>query len=167
MHIRQLQRDDRDHIRTILVETDVFKPEEIEVAMELVDVFLDQPEQDNYDMYSCLDDSQQIVGYLCIGPTPMTNGTFDLYWIAVKPSAQRYGVGKQLIGFGERLVQSKGGRMIVAETSSQPKYLKTRTFYLHNGYAEIAHIRDYYDVDDDLLIYGKHLEATTMNSQGG
>ena len=157
MQIRKLQHGDREYVRTILQETDVFKPGEIAVAMELVDVFLDRQGQQDYDMYVSLDDEQNVVGYMCIGPTPITKGTFDLYWIAVKPSAQRHGIGRQLIEFGEHLVHSKDGRLIVTETSSQPKYLKVRTFYVHNGYGEVAHIRDYYDVGDDLVIYGKYL----------
>jgi ribosomal protein S18 acetylase RimI-like enzyme len=157
MHIRPLQREDKEHIRTVLVETGVFRPEEVDVAIELVDVVLDQPAQTDYDMYSCIDDDMGFMGYLCIGPTPMTKRTFDLYWIAVKPAAQRLGVGKQLVEFAEHAVRSKGGKLIVAETSSQPKYLKARTFYLHNGFIEVAHIKDYYDVDDDLVIYGKYI----------
>jgi hypothetical protein len=47
--------------------------------------------------------------------------------------------------------------LVVAETSSQPKYEKTRRFYLTRGYAELARIRDYYRRGDDLVVYGKYL----------
>lgn len=159
MHIRTLQREDKEHIHTLLVETDVFKQEEIDVAMELIDVVLEQPDQKDYEMYTCVDPALRdtVLGYLCVGPTPIANGTFDLYWIAVKPLTQRHGVGKRLLEFGEELVRSKEGRLLVAESSSQPKYLKARTFYLHNGFTEAAHIKDYYDVGDDLVIYAKYL----------
>ena len=37
-----------------------------------------------------------VLGYYCIGPTPATEGTFDLYWIAVEPSLHGRGVGSAL-----------------------------------------------------------------------
>lgn len=164
MEIRKLDRDDREKVRALLVETDVFKPAEIEVALELIDTFLDHPKQKDYEMYSCVE-TNEVLGYVCLGPTPFTGGTFDLYWLAVKPSAQRHGVGRKMLEFGEEIVGRKGGSLLITETSSQPKYLKTRTFYLHNGYTEVAQIRDYYDVGDDLVIYGKYLRQ--KNSEGG
>lgn len=157
LEIRKTQREDKEPIRAILLGTDVFRPEEVEIAMELVDAVLDRPEEE-YEMYTCVTEGGEIVGFLCIGPTPITKGTFDLYWIAVKPFVQRHGIGKRLLEYGEQVARSHEGRLIVAETSSQPKYLKARTFYLHNGFAEVAHIRDYYDIDDDLVIYGKYLQ---------
>jgi hypothetical protein len=55
------------------------------------------------------------------------------------------------------MVKSQGGRLIIAETSSRPKYEKTRKFYLSNKYEELARIKDYYQIDDDLVIYGKYV----------
>jgi ribosomal protein S18 acetylase RimI-like enzyme len=156
--IRKVQPSDREHIRTTLGETAVFKQEEIDVAMELVDIVLEKPDQQDYEMYCWVDEMDMAVGFLCIGPTPITKGTFDLYWIAVRPAAQRRGVGKRLLSFGEELVRSKNGRLLVAETSSQPSYLPSRTFYLNNGFSEVARIPDYYDRGDDLMIYVKYLQ---------
>jgi ribosomal protein S18 acetylase RimI-like enzyme len=169
MHIRRSRHEDKEPIGAMLAATDVFRPEEIEVALELVDVFLDKPNQKDYDMYSAVGDADEVLGYLCVGPTPVTAGTYDLYWIAVHPSAQRHGVGKALLEFCEELVRLQGGRLIVAETSSQPKYLKTRTFYLHNGYLEAATLKDYYNVGDDLVIYAKYLrqQEDTQHHIGG
>lgn len=157
MLIRKLQRNDKDRIRTILIQTDVFKPEEIDVAMELIDEFLDKPEQKDYDMYCAVDEERAVIGYLCVGPTSMTAATYDLYWIAVDPGAQRKGIGATLNHFCEDHVKSIGGRLIVAETSSQSKYSKTRAFYLREGYSVAATIKDYYDVGDDLVIFTKYL----------
>lgn len=156
--IRKLQLSDKEHIRTILGEAAVFKEEEIDVAMELVEIVLEKPDQQDYDMYCWVDEMDTVVGFLCIGSTPITRGTFDLYWIAVRPTAQRRGVGKRLLTYGEELVRSKNGRLLVAETSSQPAYLPSRTFYVNNGFTEIARVPDYYDRGDDLMIYVKYLQ---------
>ena len=120
-------------------------------------IYLSVAGQKDYDLWSSVDDSGGVTGYYCIGPTPMTSGTYDLYWIAVDPAYHSRGIGKELLAHAENNVQSHGGRLIVAETSSKPSYDNTREFYIRNRYLEAARIKDYYRTGDDLVIYGKYL----------
>ena len=99
----------------------------------------------------------ELVGYSCWGPTPATEGTFDLYWIAVKPRVHGTGVGKALLEHSEALVKSLGGRLLVAETSSRASYDGTRMFYQRTKFIEAARIKDYYSIGDDLVVYAKYL----------
>lgn len=154
--IRQLRREDREPLRALLVATAMFTPEEVGIALELIDVVLDRPGQQDY-LIRCCETGGEVAGYYCIGPTPATDGTFDLYWIAVAPAAQGSGIGRFLNAHAEEAARSAGGRLLIAETSSQPKYEPTRGFYLANEYAEVARIRDYYRSGDDLVVYGKYL----------
>jgi ribosomal protein S18 acetylase RimI-like enzyme len=156
--IRKFVAQDLDAARDILVKSEVFSAEEIAVALEVVEVYLENPKQHDYDLYTAVENRERIVGYLCFGPTPISLGTFDLYWIAVHPEAQGKGVGRELLLFAEALVKSRGGRLIVAETSSLPRYEKARRFYESNHYNVLAHIKEYYNVGDDLIIYGKYLQ---------
>jgi ribosomal protein S18 acetylase RimI-like enzyme len=157
MPIRAFRRDDIEPLREILRATGAFKPDEIAVAVELMEIVVEEPHQQDYIMYIYVDEEGAPRGYYCVGPTPMTTGTFDLYWIAVDPALQRAGVGRELLQHCEATVRSQQGRLIVIETSSQPKYDATRQFYLRNNYRETARINDYYAVGDDLVIYSKHL----------
>jgi len=158
--IRKLQRDDKEPIRQIIEETDVFTNEEVAIAIELIEIFLDDPKQQDYDLYTAVTENSEIAGYVCLGPTPLTNGTFDLYWIAVKPSLHGQGIGKQLLNYAETNALRNNGRLLIAETSSQPKYESTRIFYIKNNYAEISRITDYYKPGDDLVVYGKYLSQS-------
>jgi len=97
--------------------------------------------------------SAALSGYACYGPTPGTDGTFDLYWIAVHPSAQGTGGGRQLLREVEDRVTAAGGRMLIVETSSRADYEATRRFYDRGGYREGARVRDYYAPQDDRVIY--------------
>ncbi|MFI5252660.1 MAG: GNAT family N-acetyltransferase [Bacteroidota bacterium] len=162
--IRKLREEDVPRLENILRLTGVFTEEEISVALELMDIFLHDPGQDDYDIYSSLDENGEAQGYVCIGPTPMTNGTYDLYWIAVDPRRHHRGIGKQLQLFTEELVRSRGGRLIIAETSSMPKYENTRKFYLSLNYTEAARIKDYYKIGDDLVVYGKYVSQFKEHS---
>ena len=154
--IRPLQPQDRSSILELLEQTNMFTEPEVAIALELVDVVLAKPEQTDYIIY-VYEAEKVVVGYYCIGPTPATDGTFDLYWIVVAPAGQGRGIGGTLDRHAEILVRSMGGRLIIAETSSQPKYEMTRKFYLRRGYTELSRIRDYYCVGDDLIVYGKYI----------
>jgi ribosomal protein S18 acetylase RimI-like enzyme len=157
--IRPLQSGDRQPLVDIIRKTQVFTEDEVHVALELIDIVLTQPHQRDYQIYSAEEDSK-VLGYYCIGPTPMTVGTFDLYWIAVDPSIHNKGVGRQLLRHCENLIREQSGRLVVAETSSQPKYNNTRQFYIHNDYSELSRIKDYYKIGDDLVIYGKYVSQS-------
>jgi ribosomal protein S18 acetylase RimI-like enzyme len=158
--IRATREEDKEPIRDLLGRSGDFRADEIETAIELIDHFLHREGQEDYDVYSALDEHGKVAGYVCIGPTPLTHGTFDLYWIAVDPTGLRHGVGSRLLRHAEAIVQARKGRLMVAETSSQPSYEKARTFYLKNGYREVARIKDYYMPGDDLLIFGKYLSQS-------
>jgi ribosomal protein S18 acetylase RimI-like enzyme len=134
----------------------MFSPEEVGIALELIDTVLQVPAQKDYLIY-VMEQEGKVAGYYCVGPTPATAGTYDMYWIAVDPSVQGNGAGTRLTAHAEQLIASRGGRLIVVETSSRQHYTPTRTFYERRGYTETARIRGYYRPDDDLVVYCKYL----------
>lgn len=154
--IRRLKPDDRAKIGSILERTENFTAEEISVALELLDICISDKSQKDYEIF--VDAEEQIVrGYICIGPRPLTDGTYDLYWIAVDPEIQSRGIGSSLIRYAEELLKQKGGRLMLIETSSKPSYLNERKFYEKNQYTELVVIKDFYRPGDSLVVYGKYL----------
>ena len=123
--------------------------------MELVDDVLAHPNKNDY-MFFISEEGGETRGYVCLGPTPMTDGTFDLYWIAVSPGSQGSGIGRSLTLRAEEYVRETGGRLMIVETSSKPSYDRTRKFYEDAGYVQLAEITNYYRLDDDLVVYGKY-----------
>jgi len=154
--IRPLLRTDREPILGLIRATGVFSADEVAIAAELIDVVLDRAGQKDYEI-AVYDEGDGPLGYTCIGPTPGTEGTFDLYWIAVDPSLHGRGIGRELDLHIERSVRERKGRLIVAETSSTPRYDATRMFYQRRGYTELSRITDYYRPGDDLVVFGKYL----------
>jgi len=157
--IDEIRRTDREPLHRLLVGTGFFSEDEIAIALELIDVVLDRPEQKDYMIRVCRD-GDRVLGYYCVGPTPATESTYDLYWIAVAPAMQGKGIGGALNAHLEELIRSRGGNLVVAETSSRPQYEKTRRFYRSCGYAELARIAGYYRPGDDLVVFGKYLSQT-------
>jgi len=98
---------------------------------------------------------QQMVGYACFGPTPLTENVWDLYWLAVDPSQQRRGAGRALLQAIEQEIVAEHARMLLIETSGTAAYQAARRFYESHGYRYEAVIHDFYAVGDDLIIFAK------------
>ena len=154
--IRPMDHADKPHILEAIKDTGMFSDAEHDVALELIDVFLTKTDPKDYIIHVA-EYAGSPVGYVCYGPTPATEGTFDLYWIAVSPKLHNKGIGKKLLKFTEEEVCRRAGRLLIIETSSQEKYAPTQNFYLRNGYVVEARIKDFYKVGDDRLIYTKRL----------
>jgi ribosomal protein S18 acetylase RimI-like enzyme len=161
MKIRSAERKDRDRIHEILVATARFTADEVRCAMDLVDQGFDHPERGEY-LVSVLEEPDSgprktIQGYVCFGATPLADGVFDLYWIAVDPKQQGQGFGQVLLRFVENEVRRHRGRMLLIETSSKESYAPTLRFYRRSGYDEISRIKDFYRIEDDKVVFCKKL----------
>ena len=155
--IRPMRPQDKAPVLDLIRATGMFLPGEVVVAEELIDIYLDVPEQNDYQIVVADDEGREgVAAYLTWGPTPMAEDAYDLYWMAVAPAEQGKGRGKELVRWLEAEVRKLNGRMIVIETSSQPKYHPTRQFYIGLGYKEVARIPDFYKPGDDRVIYAKY-----------
>ena len=158
--VRPLVRDDRETVRRIIEATGHFTTAETSTALELIDEWLAEGEQSEYFVYVLEEQTSSwavVRGYVCYGPAPLTEGTFDLYWIAVDPVSHGRGYGQQLLAFAESDARRRGGRAMLIETSSQESYERTIRFYERAGYSLVARIPEYYRPGDDKLLYRKVL----------
>jgi ribosomal protein S18 acetylase RimI-like enzyme len=140
----------RSRIAEILWGTRVFSREEIDVALEVFD-----ERGPDYLFLGAFTPEAVLVGYACWGPTPATDRTWDLYWIAVDTALQGAGIGTILLDEVERRLMGHHARMLIAETSSRADYAATRRFYARQGYAEAACVHDYYAPGDDRILFVK------------
>jgi ribosomal protein S18 acetylase RimI-like enzyme len=154
--IRDLLREDKASVLELVRATNNFNDAEVAIAEELLDSCLDDPKQQDYFTRVAVDDGQ-VAGFLIIGPTPATTGTFDMYWIAVHPAFQGRGIAQALDQTAVDFVRERGGYLLIAETSGQPGYDRTRAFYEKQGYGRLAEIPDYYKPGDALVIFGKRV----------
>jgi len=157
MKIRVGAKAERGRIHEILAATGRFTTEEIGWAMELVDLAFAQPARREYEIHVAEDETGAVTGYVCFGPTPMSDGVWDLYWLAVDPKSQGHGIGNMLLHFVESEIRGRGGRMLLIETSSKRSYAATRRFYERAGYREISRIKDFYRIEDDKVVFSKDL----------
>src|SRR5947207_2714619 len=152
--LRPVGRAQRARLEGLTAATGFFRREEVATALELLDESL-AGDHDYRFLGAYAGD--ELVGYACWGPTPATEGTYDLYWIVVDPAWQGKGVGTLLLRAVEQKLVAEGCRLIVVETSSRAGYAPTRGFYERRGYAPAARVPGYYAPDDDLIVYLKDL----------
>lgn len=169
-----INREHRDRVRDILATTGLFRDEEIDVALELFDETFPAGTTRPTTRESATADGsyrflgafatprtqveatdESLAGYVCWGPTPGTDRTWDLYWIAVDPAMQGSGTGSMLMREVEQRVKQDAARMLVVETSSRDDYAATRKFYVSRGYEEAARVGSFYAPGDDRVIYVK------------
>jgi len=126
------------------------------VAEEIIDSYLNDPES-----YRILvaEDGTGIAGYVCYGLTPLTESTWDIYWLAVSRERQGRGIGSALMTAAEGEIKQARGRLVIIETSAKPEYEKTRRFYRSHKYDFVCQIADFYAPGDDKIILQKRFNT--------
>jgi ribosomal protein S18 acetylase RimI-like enzyme len=129
---------------------EVFSEDEIQAALRMVDMAL----RGGYCILAAVEDGR-LAGYCLAVPTPLTESTWDLYWLCVHPTFQRRGIATALQSALEAEVRALGGRRIVAETAGRADYDPARAFYRSAGYDECGRIPDYYRPGDACVFFCK------------
>jgi GNAT superfamily N-acetyltransferase len=165
----EVREDDRQRVHRLVASTGFFTPAEQDIAVELVDETLEEGEAAGYQFIFADAGAPDATdgwagislrGYACFGPIPSRPGSYDLYWIAVAPSEQRHGLGKQLIEEAERRAMLQGAGAMFIDTSGKPQYEPTRAFYERMGYSRHEVVCDFYAPGDDKVVYRKQLILT-------
>ena len=102
-------------------------------------------------------DGDEVHGFAYFAPAEMTDGSWYLYWIAVRKELQAKGIGGALLGYAEEEVRQNRGRQMLIETSSLAHYEPTHRFYRKYGYQETAVVPDYYAEGDSMVIFRKRM----------
>ncbi len=150
------RKEDILNIREIVESTGFFHNYEVEVAVELIQERLNKGIESGYEFVFAEIDGKT-VGYTCFGHIACTKSSYDLYWIVTHNSFRGQGIGKKLLSETYRCIKEREGKNVYAETSSKPQYLPTREFYEKNFFDKEAQIKDFYDENDDKVVYVKRL----------
>jgi len=155
--IRPARPGDREALRAAIESDATFKPDEVAVALELVDSALASAV--DYELLVAADAADVAAGYVCFGRTPMTVQTWDLYWIVVHARARGQRLAGALIAALEAEVAGRGGGNIRVETSETEGYGAARSLYARAGYPEASRLEGFYAEGDALITYYKRIAA--------
>ena len=157
MKIRALKKQDQERIVEIIRSTANFNAADIAIAIELIDDAISKLAASDYIVEVLEDDSGMVQAYVCFGKTPLTESTFDFYWMVIDSQHQRRGMGLLLFQHVEKRVRNLGGKLLMCETSSLDGYERVVRLYEKLGYSFVARIKNFYREGDDKLIYMKEL----------
>lgn len=152
--IRPATENDREGLLKVVAAQDNFNAEEREVAREVIDDGLTG--KDDYRHLVAIENDVP-VGFVSYGPIPMTERSFDLYWIATAPEHGRRGIASRLLTAMETELRKSPKPVVYVDTSSTEGYDRARAFYEKHGYLAAARFKDFYKTGDDRVIYRKEL----------
>lgn len=144
--------------------TEAFNEEELDVLSELLEECLEGSCTEGYMLIGEKIEDED-VAFLIYGKTPMTEFTYDLYWIVVSPLYQGKGIGRRLVNnMEESILKERDKANIRVETSGREDYAQQRAFYNALGFRECGRIPSFYREGDDLVTFYK---AITKNDPSG
>ena len=151
--IRDTISDDIDGLITLAKATGLFEEEQLDELTATIE----QCCQGETNEICVTDFEAEPVGVAYLAPERMTDGTWNLYLLAVHPKYQRQGRGAALIDYVEkRLIQDKV-RLLLVETAGTDDFEYVREFYRQNGFQQEATVRDFYIAGVDKIIFRKDL----------
>jgi ribosomal protein S18 acetylase RimI-like enzyme len=153
---RMVVPSDTISVTHILKSTGLFKPQEIEVAVDLVEVRLKNGEGCGY-QFLFLEIEGRSVAFGCYGEIPCTSKNYSLYWIAVENNYRGKGLGQNLLEKIESDIKSHSGRGIYVETSTKEQFAASIAFYEKCDYQLQAVIDGFYDLNNHKAIHYKKL----------
>jgi D-alanine-D-alanine ligase len=157
LEINEASAQDGASIQDIAASIPLFGPDDVAIVQELWEDYLqDGPANDGY-AFLAARQAGAVAGFACYGHRPLTESTFDLYWIAVHPRLHQQGIGSVILSHVEAAVRLRGGKLLIIETSGEEAYAPTQRFYERHGYQIEANIRDFYKPGASLVIFSKRL----------
>ena len=148
--IRSVVREDLPDLQSVIQSSGLFPPEMLEGMM--TDYFNGEHSQ----LWITYCNPFPLAVAYC-APERLTEGTFNLYLIAVDSQKRGMGIGKELMNHIEDKVRQSGGRIMIVETSSLANFENTREFYKRCGYTHEATIREFYNINEDKIVFWKKL----------
>lgn len=150
-HVRFVRAEDVDALKSVIDSTGLFPAELLDAMVEPYLTGMVPAER-----WLTLVAGEP-VGLAYAAPERMTEGTWNLYLIAVRADLQGQGHGGRLLAAVERMLGEAGERVLLVETSALPEFEATRSFYDRKDYRREAVIRDFYQAGEDKVVFWKAL----------
>ena len=149
--IRAARAADRTSMIEVVHASGLLGPEEMAEPEATLDSYLSGGP--GFERWLIDDPDAGAIGVAYYAPERMTDGTWNLYLLAVHPDWQGQGRGASLVRHVEQDLRARGVRLLLIETSGVPEFTHQRAFYTNLGYRQEARIRDFFGPGDEKGIY--------------
>ena len=150
--IRKVIPQDINALKEVLDTSELFPSEMVD---DMIHDFLNNESSSDIWLTTLQDGIPISIAYCA--PERMTEGTYNLYAIAIHKKYQGNGIGGKMMTYIEDHLRSTGNRILLVETSGLPEYELTRKFYHKCNYHQEAIIRDFYQAGEDKVVFWKKL----------
>ena len=149
--VRPIIAKDIKALKTVVETNDLFPPNMLD---DMLSDYLSN--KNSSDLWFTYQEDRPVAIAYC-APERMTEGTWNLYLIAVHPDFQGRGIGTSIVNYIEQMLAKRGARILLVETSSLLSFTLTQKFYLKCGYEQEARIREFYQAGEDKIVFRKSL----------
>lgn len=150
--IRKVTQQDLPALKTVIDSSELFPSEMLE---EMMNDYFNNPSSQSIWLTTVVDNQPVAVVYCA--PEYMTEGTYNLYLIAVQAKYQGQGIGGEIMDYLEDILRQQGHRILLVETSGNAEFELTRKFYIQHNYTQEAVIREFYQAGEDKVVFWKKL----------
>jgi ribosomal protein S18 acetylase RimI-like enzyme len=154
--IREFKPTDKSAVMSLSAAVGLFGAVELAELEKTVDQHLAAGDESKEQWF--VDESIGVVGVAYAMPERMTEGTWNLLYIAVHPEQQKKGRGRLLLTHVESQLIKKGARLLLVETAGLEDFDYVRSFYKASGFSEEGRISDFYTDGMDKVVYSKRLK---------
>lgn len=150
--IRKVEKADIPELKKVLDSSELFPSHLLD---DMISDYLSNENSTDI-WFTTIDQGKPIsIGYCA--PERLTEGTYNLYAIAVHKSQQGNGIGKKMMEYIENELRTNGNRILIVETSGKTEFELTREFYIKCDYKKQAVIPEFYEKSDDKIVFWKKL----------
>jgi len=150
--IRKIQESDIPELKKVLDSSELFPSEMLD---DMISDYLNNESSADIWFTTTVNGTPISIAYCA--PERMTEGTYNLYAIAVRKDFQGKGIGKKMMEYLENLLVQNGNRVLIVETSGKSEFALTREFYIKCNYVKQAVIPEFYEEGDDKVVFWKKL----------
>lgn len=150
---RYVVPEDMNGLKEVLDSSELFPSEYLD---DMISDYFTNPGTTDIWFIHTIDGESIGMGYCA--PEKLTDGTYNLYAIAVRKEFQGKGIGQKMIKFLEQILIDRQNRILIIETSSDDQYKSTQQFYKKLGYRHEATIRDFWKDGEDKIVFWKKLQ---------
>lgn len=151
--IRSVEKGDVDALKSVLDSSELFLSEMLD---DMISDYFNNPASEHIWFTKVQNGIPVSIAYCA--PEMMTEGTYNLYAIAVDKKEQGKGIGTEMMQYIENRLRKEGNRILIVETSGDSEYELTRKFYSTCNYVQEARIRSFYSETEDKVIFWKALK---------
>jgi D-alanine-D-alanine ligase len=155
--VRAARRADREAIQAVVAGCGAYGGEQ---AAALLEQALPSAERTKRGAAPCLvalEEDGSVVGVVSCRKVAGSEGAYHLEVLAVLQAAQGRGVGRRLLEAVEQQVREAGGKVLLAEVSSQPGQAAARQFLQRKGFRQVGDVPDFFSAGASRLTYALYL----------